>query len=165
MHDTIRKGTTMTRHLFIALVILTYPSCAPALRTGAAEDVVVEQLFFGRNMPGGQVVSDSAWINFLSEVVTPRFPDGLTVFQAAGQWRGADGKIEREASFVLDWCTCLLRRRIRISFSSYRNTSGVFSRRRCCAWSSRQKHRIKWQADLVLDQGIFIYTKRIKGVM
>ncbi len=92
----------MTRHLFIALVILTYPSCAPALRTGPAEDVVVEQLFFGRNMPGGQVVSDSAWSRFLSEVVTPRFPDGLTVFQAAGQWRGADGKIEREASFVLE---------------------------------------------------------------
>lgn len=92
----------MTRYLIVALVILTFPSCAPALRTGAAEDVVVEQLFFGRNLYGMQVVSDSAWSNFLSEVVTPRFPGGLTVFQASGQWRGADGKIEREASFVLE---------------------------------------------------------------
>lgn len=92
----------MPRHLFIALVILTFPACAPALRTGGAEDVVVEQLFFGRNLRGQQVVSDSAWSHFLAEVVTPRFPDGLTVFQAAGQWRGADGKIEREASFILE---------------------------------------------------------------
>jgi hypothetical protein len=34
--------------------------------------------------------------------VTPRFPHGLTAWQASGQWKGADGAIVREASFVLN---------------------------------------------------------------
>jgi hypothetical protein len=36
------------------------------------------------------------------EVVTPRFPDGLTVWPAAGQWRSADGALLHEASWVLN---------------------------------------------------------------
>jgi hypothetical protein len=35
-------------------------------------------------------------------VVTPRFPSGLTVWPAAGQWRGNDGEVVREASYVLN---------------------------------------------------------------
>ena len=38
---------------------------------------------------------------FLDDWVTPRFPDGLTVLQASGQWRGANGKIVEEPSRVL----------------------------------------------------------------
>jgi hypothetical protein len=33
-----------------------------------------ERLFFGRIIPSGGIVSDSAWAIFLAEVVTPRFP-------------------------------------------------------------------------------------------
>jgi hypothetical protein len=39
---------------------------------------------------------------FLREVVTPRFPNGLTVYQTYGQWREPDGGIVREESFVLE---------------------------------------------------------------
>jgi len=37
------------------------------------------------------VISDAQWRAFLDKEVTPRFPDGLTVFDAYGQWlfRGA----------------------------------------------------------------------------
>ena len=77
-------------------------ACAPTLHTSAREDVVVEQLFFGRNLRGQQVVSDSAWSGFLAEVVTPLFPDGFTVWPASGQWRRADRQIDREASFLLE---------------------------------------------------------------
>jgi len=34
-------------------------------------------------------------------VVTPAFPDGLTVLDGAGQWRGRDGAVARERSKVL----------------------------------------------------------------
>jgi hypothetical protein len=37
----------------------------------------------------------------VDEVVTPRFPAGLTIWDAAGQWRGASGKVGREKSKVL----------------------------------------------------------------
>lgn len=33
--------------------------------------------------------------------VTPRFRDGLTVFDARGQWLGNDGKVAREPSKAL----------------------------------------------------------------
>lgn len=73
---------------------------APAPSAGAA--VVADRMFFGRNIPGGGTVSDSAWSAFLAEVVTPRFPAGFTVVRAEGQWRGTDGAMEREASFVFE---------------------------------------------------------------
>ncbi len=59
------------------------------------------QLFFGRSSAGVEVVSDEAWTAFLADTVTPRFPDGLTVVDGAGQWRGSSGVIERERSKVL----------------------------------------------------------------
>jgi hypothetical protein len=45
---------------------------------------------------------DAEWEVFLAEVVTPRFPDGLTVLQARGQWRGASAMVEREPSRVVE---------------------------------------------------------------
>jgi hypothetical protein len=33
--------------------------------------------------------------------VTPRFPEGLTVWEADGQWRRPDGRIARERSKVM----------------------------------------------------------------
>lgn len=55
------------------------------------------QLFFGRVIPGGGEVSEASWQNFLNDEVTPRFPDGLTVQDATGQWKDKTG-IVREPS-------------------------------------------------------------------
>ena len=46
-------------------------------------------------------MSDREWRDFLGRVVTPRFPAGFTVWEAQGQWRGADGTVEEEKSKVL----------------------------------------------------------------
>jgi hypothetical protein len=62
----------------------------------------VERLYFGRNMADTAMVSDSAWGAFVREVLTVRFPDGLTVWDAAGQWRAPDGTIVRERTFVVE---------------------------------------------------------------
>jgi hypothetical protein len=59
------------------------------------------ELYFGRSMPNGGQVSDAEWQAFVDEVVAPRFPDGFTVLDASGGWRGADGKVVREPSKVL----------------------------------------------------------------
>jgi hypothetical protein len=50
---------------------------------------------------GPAVISESAWKRFLSTAVTPRFPEGLTVWEASGQWRRPDGRITRERAKVL----------------------------------------------------------------
>jgi hypothetical protein len=65
--------------------------------TALVRDVV----YFGRNRPDGGTVSDAEWQGFLNEVVTPRFPAGLTVVEAVGQWRGESGTVEQERSEVV----------------------------------------------------------------
>ena len=70
--------------------------CAPGQQAMRAE-----LLYFGTAMPQGSVSSED-WRGFVDEVVTPRFPDGLTAWPASGQWRSADGAAVREASWVLN---------------------------------------------------------------
>ena len=62
---------------------------------------VSDTLYFGAAKPDG-TVAPAEWSRFLDEWVTPRFPEGLTVWQASGQWRGADGRIVEEPSRVLN---------------------------------------------------------------
>ncbi len=61
--------------------------------------MLIAELFFGRDKAGRKVVSDAEWADFLGSVVTPNFPDGLTVFDGYGQWRNPDtGIIGRSPS-------------------------------------------------------------------
>lgn len=81
-------------------------ACAgiPALQPiagGSCEERRVDRLSFGMNSPAG-AVSDPEWQAFLADVVTPRFPDGLTVYDAHGQWRGDGGAVDREAARVVE---------------------------------------------------------------
>ncbi|MEO6104235.1 MAG: DUF3574 domain-containing protein, partial [Pseudoxanthomonas sp.] len=47
------------------------------------------------------MITEQEWTSFLEVVVTPRFPQGFSVLQAAGQWRSQEGAVVREASHVL----------------------------------------------------------------
>lgn len=58
-------------------------------------------LYFGADRPDGGVVSDAEWSRFLADEVTPRFPDGLTWFDARGQWRSNNSAIVHEASRII----------------------------------------------------------------
>jgi hypothetical protein len=70
-------------------------SCAPTGTTYARTT-----LYFGLAHPAG-TISEKQWRTFVRDVVTPRFPQGFTVWQADGQWRAADGRIARERAKVL----------------------------------------------------------------
>jgi hypothetical protein len=59
------------------------------------------ELVFGRNDGPALRVSDADWKRFIDEDVTPRFPEGFSVIDGQGQWRGADGAIVHEPSKVL----------------------------------------------------------------
>ncbi|QRM34100.1 DUF3574 domain-containing protein [Microvirga sp. VF16] len=65
------------------------------------QSMVRDTLYFGRNRPNGGAVREAEWQRFLNESITPRFPDGLTVVKATGQWRNANGHLERERSEVV----------------------------------------------------------------
>ena len=92
------------KRTLLALVVLGLSSCAtaPATRCAANERSAINELiYFGTGTPDG-VVTDAQWTEFLREVVTPRFPQGLTTWPASGQWRANDGTLTREASHVLN---------------------------------------------------------------
>jgi len=106
----MRLISCFSPHAIVLAALSTIAGCAthpvhrqlddPACETGD-QALVRDTLYFGRNRPDGGTVSDAQWRNFLDDVVTPRFPEGLTVVHATGQWRGASGAVEQEASEVV----------------------------------------------------------------
>lgn len=59
------------------------------------------ELFFGTGKPDGSEVTPTEFELFLDKEATPAFPDGLTVLPGKGQFKGANGEIVKEHSFVL----------------------------------------------------------------
>ncbi len=72
------------------------PSCLPG-----EQRAISDVLYFGTAKPHG-VVTPEEWAEFLRSTATPRFPRGLTVWQASGQWQSAGGAVAREDAHVLN---------------------------------------------------------------
>ena len=87
-----------------ALAVVTLAACSgtPILQCADGSERFTEyQLYMGRNDDSGEIVDDQAWAAFLEDTVTPRFPDGLTVLDAQGQYRDSQGTIYRERTKLL----------------------------------------------------------------
>lgn len=92
------------RRSSLALLLLFSACAGPQTLVcgGTQQSGAVAEVFFGRNIGGRLGVSDAAWQQFVAAEVTPRFPDGLTVVDAAGQWRDTAGnRVVRELSKLL----------------------------------------------------------------
>lgn len=105
----------LLRSFFLATALLAVSGCASvrpadtpsattaslqgdALRPARATGWVRSELYFGvgketgpAESPQAETITEDTWRAFLDKEVTARFPDGLTVFDAYGQWlfRGA----------------------------------------------------------------------------
>ena len=53
----------------------------------------VAELLFGRKIGDRLGVSEAQWARFVDREISPRFPDGLTVLDAQGEWRDTARKI------------------------------------------------------------------------
>jgi hypothetical protein len=86
----------------LLLLALAVGACAqagtPPVCTAPLKPAVAIDLYFGRDKPAGGEVTDAEWGAFVTEVVTSRFPDGLSVFDSSGQYREPTGRIVRERS-------------------------------------------------------------------
>jgi Protein of unknown function (DUF3574) len=81
--------------LAVALVFLGGLTAASAqtLTCNAPQKPMMDvELLFGRNVGDKLVVTEKDWAAFLTREVTPRFPDGLTVFDTSGQMRSKKTK-------------------------------------------------------------------------
>jgi len=79
---------------------------APLVCTAPLKPALEVDLYFGRDKKGGGEVSEAEWAAFLSDTVTPRFPDGLSVLNVEGQARepqsgSQPGRIVRERTKLL----------------------------------------------------------------
>jgi recombinational DNA repair protein (RecF pathway) len=73
---------TMIRPATIVMAVtLLLNACATTQRT---------DLYFGRSIPGGGMVSEAQWKSFSDSVVSPRFPEGYTASEATGKWMDTD---------------------------------------------------------------------------
>lgn len=74
---------------------------AASMPAGNCQPRAVYRLSFGLSGPQGDI-GDSAWQSFLAQQIAPRFPAGHTVFEAQGQWLGANGQVVQERSRVVE---------------------------------------------------------------
>ena len=81
------RSTAVTRTAFVA-ALLPLASCA----VPGCHDMLSAQLLFGAPE------NPAAFTAFLDRNVTPRFPAGLTVLDAAGRWQAPDGRLTQERS-------------------------------------------------------------------
>lgn len=57
------------------------------------------QLFFTPRTPAR--LSETELRRFVAQEVTPRFPDGVTVVDGGGQWKGSENRMIRDAAKVV----------------------------------------------------------------
>lgn len=102
--------------VFIILTVLPFAvnaqetifvSAPPVQKVGSVqtrikiEEFLRTELFFGRSKSDGTEITEDEFADFLDEIITPEFPDGLTVLDGIGQFRDAKGKIIQEKAKVL----------------------------------------------------------------
>lgn len=87
------------------LILIVFSGCSTHIALPKSSEScsaqTLERIFFGANTPTTPL-SDHDWQDFLKNTVTPKFPAGLTVLNANGQWRGNNGNIEREISRIVE---------------------------------------------------------------
>lgn len=82
------------KNCLLLFTVLACLGCTPSNQ--------LNRLYFGMNKPTGGVVSEQEFNRFLQQEISSRFPKGLTLFEAKGQWQGAKGAIEQENSRVVE---------------------------------------------------------------
>ncbi|WP_029685033.1 DUF3574 domain-containing protein [Tatumella saanichensis] len=77
------------------------PVMAPQAACQHGEVQMQTTLWFGLSRKHASLISATDWQTFINKDVTPRFKDGLSVYDAKGQWMGDDGRLARENSKAL----------------------------------------------------------------
>jgi hypothetical protein len=94
----------------VVALTLFLPGChrtPPATTAGApvaacAEAAPVrDELYFGMGRGEQDTIPTAEWTRFLATEITPRFPAGLSVLEAYGQWMQDAGAVVREPTRIV----------------------------------------------------------------
>lgn len=103
----------MSRLAFAALlaVLLALPGCAVdwarehrlycRISEPAEKTLIRDTLYFGSSIPDGGEVTARDWAAFENDVIAHEFPQGFTVLDSHGAWRGEDGRTVHEPGHVV----------------------------------------------------------------
>ena len=95
-------ASTLTLGFTLALALAGGADAQVLDCLGGQRPSQVAELMFGRNIGRRLGVNEADWSRFVDREIISRFPSGLTMFNAAGEWRdGATNKIVREPSKVV----------------------------------------------------------------
>jgi hypothetical protein len=75
----------------LLLAVLWWGGISPqpvAAQGSPGTDALRSEVYFGLRTADGKVVDAQAWEKFVTGVVVPRFPEGLTVIEASGHSNG-----------------------------------------------------------------------------
>src|SRR5215472_3179501 len=98
----VRVAAALALVLALALALAGGANAQLVDCRGGQRPTQVAELMFGRNIGSRIGVSEGDFGRFVDREIMSRFPNGLTVFNAAGQWREqASDKIVREPSKVV----------------------------------------------------------------
>jgi hypothetical protein len=144
--EGIRAASALVA-LAVTLIVLAAPQSSAAQELSCPlpkeKPMLVTQLFFGLSIAGRGPVTRHEWSEFLRQEVSPRFPDGFTVYEAEGQWLDPAGhSVVREHSKVMIIAaedTSEVRTKIAEVSDLYRKafhqqSVGVITRRECAAF-------------------------------
>ena len=59
------------------------------------------KMVFGMSKPNGETINKYDWELFVRKSITPRFPQGFTIYTGEGQWQHEDGLVIRELSHTV----------------------------------------------------------------
>lgn len=83
-------------------LVLSACASVPQPCLSPAQTMATAEMFFGRKIGDRIGVSEAAFVQFTAREITPRFPDGLSVIDASGQWKDTErGTVVREPSKVV----------------------------------------------------------------
>ncbi|GDY12707.1 hypothetical protein LBMAG53_15850 [Planctomycetota bacterium] len=85
-----------TFSLYALILIIGLTGCM-----ARSDDFVASRLYLGLSNKDGEISQEDIRV-FTDLEVTPRFPDGLTIYQTEGRWRSKDGTIGKERSVVIE---------------------------------------------------------------
>jgi hypothetical protein len=154
----LRSWTTLVLVVWLSLAGAAYPAEPPGAPSGSfrvdaadgraaralfpADLFARTELFFGSLKPDGSMVSEEAFLTFLDEHITPRFPNGLTLLTGLGQFLTSQGVIIQEQSRLLILLYPVEERRdntekieqIRAAYKQTFEQESVLRADRCCEW-------------------------------
>ncbi|MDL2207738.1 DUF3574 domain-containing protein [Desulfovibrio sp. OttesenSCG-928-F20] len=86
---------------FLALALFLALTAVAQAATAVQENIVLYRFHFGLGV-GELAVGQQKMHAFVDEVITQAFPNGLTIFEARGQWRSPEHGLTRERTVVVD---------------------------------------------------------------